>query len=161
MTQSTVPSSLALKNAGRALTATVVGFSASATVLLAAGLINPWTTNAGIQYVDGGYLGASATIEAAPIFAGSGSDEANTLEVRVLLPAGAGSLSEDTRYVGTVEKSSATPTEVELTLADDSWQPAASGSEGTLTVETWDKNALEGKLFGYNVNALPVDKFRP
>lgn len=139
----------------RVLAVVTIGVSSTAAALFAAGVIDPWTTKADVEYVDANYLGAGATIAAAPVLAGSGSDETNTLEVRVLLPAGAGSLSEDTRYVGTVEKRAATPARVVLTLADDAWQPASSVSEGTLAVETWDRAALEGKLFGYSLNALP------
>ena len=128
------------------------------TSLIAAGVINPWTTADKKSYIDETYLGAGAIVDAFPVEAGSsaGSETEKKLEVRVLLPAGAGSLTEDTRYVGTTSTETALPEVVTLKAADANWQPTSSKIEGNLDLSTWDKDSLQGKLFGYKIEALPI-----
>jgi hypothetical protein len=135
-----------------------------AATLLAAGLLSPWTSEDGKYYKDAEYLGASANIEAFVEPAGSGSEmfgsgtePAKPIQVRVTLPAGAGSLTEEARFVAKAVSGSATPQKIDLFPADTDWKEVGSTSEGSLEVETWDKTALNGKLFGYDLNALPED----
>ena len=139
-----------------AAAASTLGFS----TLLAYGVLTPWTTNDKYSYNDKAYLKAGAKIEAAVIpDAGSVGENSPTTEksfqVRVTLPAGAGSLTEETRYAGEVKASATLPKEVELVEADKNWKSASSESEGTLKIDNWTKKELKGKLFNYNLNGLP------
>jgi hypothetical protein len=127
--------------------------------LMAAGVLNPWTSEDAKFYQDATYLGNGATVEAyvAPSAAGSfGTEPLKPFQVRVTLPPGTGSLSEEARYVSTAVPGSATPQKIELFPADANWQEAGSSSEGELEVETWNKTNLTGKLFGYDIVAEPV-----
>lgn len=132
--------------------AAVLGFSALA---YAAGALYLWTAEDGYVYVDEGYLGAGAFIEPVTI-PGSQAEQDEYTEFRVTLPAGAGSLTEDTRYVGLIPKKSETPVSVQLTEADQDWLPT-SGNVGALRIEDGNKDAIRGKLFGYNVKADAVN----
>ncbi len=139
---------------------TVAGSALGFGTLLALGVLSPWTTKDKYSYGDKAYLNAGAKIEAAVILdAGSVGEMQPTSEksyqVRVTLPAGAGSLSEETRYAGEIKSSALLPKEVELVAADKNWKPAASESEGTLKIDNWSKEELKGKLFNYNLTAIP------
>jgi hypothetical protein len=129
---------------------------------LALGLINPWTVQDNYKYQDAKYLNAGATVEAVKIgsttevSAGSDTETVKSYKVHVTLPAGAGSLSEEAKYVGEIKDTDALPKSLDLKSADKDWMPVGSESEGTLEVKEWDKMSLKGKLFSYPLNAEPV-----
>jgi hypothetical protein len=132
-------------------------------VLFAAGVLNPWTSEDAKFYVAAEYLGASAQVEAYVEPAGSGSEMFGSgtepqkpFQVRVTLPPGTGSLSEEARYVANATSGTATPQKLELFPADADWKEAGSSAEGELEVSGWDKSSLTGKLFGYDIVAEPV-----
>jgi hypothetical protein len=132
-----------------------LGFGA----LMAAGLVDPWISPKDNKiYVDAKYLGGSAEIEVVKSSgsgSGSGSEE---LQLKVLLPKGTGSLTEDAYYVGSVEKGASLPTEVALFPADSDYEPTSDEEEGTLNATTFDKTSISGKLFTYKLQSLPVEK---
>lgn len=121
-------------------------------VALAAGSLDLWTAESGYIYIDENYVGAGASVESVVI---PGSVTEN-IEIRVSLPAGAGSLSEDTRYVGLVSEGTELPVSVQLSEADAEWLPT-SGPKGNLDMETGDRELIKGKLFTYPINANAVD----
>jgi hypothetical protein len=132
----------------------LVGAGLSAGVALAAGLIDPATKADGIAYVDSDYLGAGATVQAVDLgSAGSGSEK--TFEIQVTLPTGAGSLSEDARFVGSVTDGATLPSDVSLRPADARFKATSPNAAGVLGIDQFDRTKLKGELLGYDIEALP------
>lgn len=126
------------------------GISATA---LALGSLSPITKDQGVSYVDANYLGGQAIVSAVDRTAGSGSEA--LFEIQVKLPAGAGSLTEDAYFVGTVKSSENLPASVSLTPANALFEEITDSAAGELGINQFDSKALKGELFGYEVDALP------
>ena len=126
------------------------GISATA---LALGSLSPITKDQGVSYVDADYLGGQAIVSAVDRTAGSGSE--SLFEIQVKLPAGAGSLTEDAYFVGTLKSSEKLPAAVSLTPANDRFEVVTDRPAGDLGINQFDSKALKGELFGYEVDALP------
>jgi hypothetical protein len=123
--------------------------------LLAVGAIDPWTKGDGYSYVDANFQGVNAAKVTAVKTGetGSGSEKEKTFEVRVAVEKETPSTKEVERFVGEVKSSDTLPATVELKKADENWEPAGSGSEGTLKLDQWDKTALKGELFEDSIDA--------
>ncbi len=121
---------------------------AAAGVAFAAGPIDLWTTDDGYVYVDQGYINEEGNLTFS-----NKAISGSTTELRLTLAAGTGSLTEEARFVGTVENGAATPLAVDIVEANEDWTPVQGAPEATLSIETGDKDVISGELFGYEVNA--------
>lgn len=138
----------------RVFSGAVLAAGALSLTALALGALSPATVQEGFTYVDNAYLGGGAIVGASlKDSAGSGTEK--DLAIQVKLPAGAGSLTEDTFFVGTIAQDSSLPASVALRPANSRYEPVSSRPEGALDIDQFDRTALKGELFGYDLEALP------
>jgi hypothetical protein len=120
---------------------------------LAMGVLDPITKQEGVSYVDPNYLNGGALVSAVERTAGSGSEVSFKLEVT--LPAGAGSLTEDAHFIGSIGGDSSLPAQVTLSPSNEKFESISNSPAGTLKIDEFDRIKLKGELLGYPLEALP------